>query len=243
MNLYRSVLEDIDWLHTEWWLGEPDELTDGHLRRGSAALHLLLVEGAIQKAWLHYGFARQPVIQGPDIAGLAAREGLKLELAASLIAGGGRVSGLILALVGGFRVDNPSTGVPAEAESGFAVCVGSIVRDATKPSGPSPLDSLVERPWFLSDYLEAPGAVRRSHLIKRREVIQYFRNYRGGAHHDLLGGAKHGKQNRYQLIAELERKVHADVRDGLHFELLSIGQAVARSSDIVSLAEKIRADS
>jgi len=242
MNRYSSVLEDIEWLHNEWWLGEPDKLTDGHLRRGSSTLRLLLVDNLIQKAWKHYGFARQPRLQGPDVYAIAAQEGLRLDLAVSLIAGGGRVSGLDLSFVGAFRVDNPTTGVSADAESGFAVRVTSIARDASKPPTPSPLDPLVQRDWFVSEYLEAPGAVRCGVVVKRREVIEYFRNYVGGVHHDLIKGAKHAKKDRYELVAELERRVQADVRDGLYFELLSIGQAVARSQDILDLAERIRGD-
>jgi hypothetical protein len=52
-------------------------------------------------------------------------------LAAALIAGGGRVGGLDLSFIGAFRVDNPTTGVPADAESGFAVCVTSIKTTGT----------------------------------------------------------------------------------------------------------------
>ena len=36
--------------------------------------------------------------------------------------------------------------------------------------------------------------------------------------------------------------MHANLRDGLHFELLSIGQAVGRSSDLAALASRISSD-
>src|SRR5262245_53700859 len=126
MNPFRSLLEDIEWLLNEWWLGEPDKLTHGHLRRGSSTLRLLLTDGLIQKAWRHYGFERQPQIHGPDISAIAAQKGLRLSLAAALIAGGGRINGLDMSFIGAFRIDNPRTGIPAEAESGFAVVVTSI---------------------------------------------------------------------------------------------------------------------
>jgi len=241
-NPYRSVLEDLDWLWNEWWLGEPDVLTSGHLRRGSSTLRLLLVDGLLQKAWKHYGFQRQPIIVAPDIAALAAEKGYRLDLAAGVIAGGGRQNGLEMALIGAFRVENPSTGMPADANEGFAVAVVSVVRQATDATTPSALDSIVNRAWSISEYLESPGAVRKGVIVKRREVIEYFRNYVGGAHHDLLKGTKQAKRQRYELVAELERHVRADIRDGLHFELLSIGQAVARSADIRELAERIRND-
>jgi hypothetical protein len=246
MNPYRAVLEDIDWLWNEWWIGQPDGLTEGHLRRGSTTLELLLIEGLVPKAWRHYGFERQPQLIGPDIVALAAQEGLRLELASGLIAGGGRQNGMDLSFIGAFRVDNPATGVPAEAESGFAVCTTFVARsvsDAPKNES-DPLKGLIERSWNLSAYLESPGAVRKGAIIKRREVIQYFRNYVGGAHHDLLrdSRAKGAKTQRYELVADLQKHVIADIRDGLYFELLSIGQSVARSPDIRALAERIRVD-
>jgi hypothetical protein len=240
---FKSLREDIDWLWTEWWLGQPDELTEGHLRRGSATLQLLLVDGLLQKAWRHYGFERQPKLVGPDIVAIAASKGLRLDLAAGCIAGGGRQKGVDVSFIGGFRVDNPSTGVPADAEVGFAVCVTSIARIASEAPVSAPWDALIERSWDLSEYLESPGAVRKGEMIKRREIIEYFRNYIGGAHHDLLKGAKHANNKRYELVADLADHVRADVRDGLYFELLSIGQSVARSDDVRALVERMQRDS
>lgn len=240
---FKSVLEDLDWLWRDWWVGQPDRLTEGHLRRGSATLQLLLVDGLLQRAWRHYGFERQPSLVGPDLVAIAASESLRLDLAAGCIAGGGRQNGIDASFIGAFRVDNPSTGVRADAEEGFAVCVTTIARIASGAPGASPLDALIERPWYVSDYLESPGAIRKGEIIKRREVIRYFRNYVGGAHHDLLRGARHATNDRYELVADLAGHVLADVRDGLYFELLSIGQSVARSGDIRALAERIRQDS
>jgi hypothetical protein len=148
-----------------------------------------------------------------------------------------------MSFIGAFRVDNPTTGVRADAAEGFAVRVTSIVRIATDNPTPGALDVLIEREWYVSDYLESAGAVRKGQVITRKEIIEFFRNYVGGVHHDLLAGREHAKKNRYELVADLEGHVRADVRDGLYFELLSIGQAVARSADVRALAEKIRLDS
>lgn len=239
---FKSVLEDLDWLWNEWWLGQPDGMTEGHLRRGSATLRALLVEGVLQKAWLHYGFERQPRLAGPDIEAIAGYHGLRLKLAVSCIAGGGRQKNLHVSFIGVFRVDNPSTGVPAEAEKGFSLCVTCLPQIASEALGTSPLGALVERLWYMSEYLESPGAVRKGQIIKRREAIEYFRNYIGGAHYDLSKAAKNAKTDVYELADDLGGHVHADVRDGLYFELLSIGQSVARSGDVRALAERIRRD-
>src|SRR5262245_13800396 len=118
-NTFKSVLEDIEWLRNEWWLGQPDKLTEGHLRRGSAALHLLLIQGLLGTAWRHHGFFREPRLIGPDIVAIAKEKGLRLDLG-KCVAGGGHQNGLVLAFIGGFRIDHPKTGVPADADSGFA---------------------------------------------------------------------------------------------------------------------------
>jgi hypothetical protein len=161
-------------------------------------------------------------------------------MAVSVVAGGGRFKGIDVAFLGGFRVDDPQTGVPADADEGFAACVTSTMRDAGL-AVPNDLDPLVERPWKLTEYLESAGAIRKGEIIKRREVIDYFRNYVGGAHHDLLRGATNAKTGRNEILRDLERRVRADTRDGLYFELLSIGQSVGRSTDMAALAAKIRA--
>jgi hypothetical protein len=94
----------------------------------------------------------------------------------------------------------------------------------------------------MSEYLAAPGAVRRGTIIRRHDVIEYFRNYVGGAHHGLAKGERNTKQTIYELVSELEQRMRVDVRDGLYFELMSIGQAVGRSSDMARLSAAIRGD-
>jgi hypothetical protein len=117
-----------------------------------------------------------------------------------------------------------------------------IIRDARNPTTPGHLDQFIERAWYLTDYLDAAGAVRRGETIARREIIKYFANYAGGTHLDrVINVGKKKATERYELIAELEQRVHADTMDGLYFELLSIGQAIGRSPDLQRLEEAIRA--
>jgi hypothetical protein len=240
---YKSVLEDLDWLRNTWWLEAPDNLDSGDLRRGSSTLRLLLIDGLLQRAWKHHGFQKQPTVTAPDLSGLAKVKGYRTELAIGVIAGGGRQNGIDASFIGAFRVDNPSTGIPADAEEGFAVSVTCIARNASDTPPPSPLDPLINRIWTITDYLQSPGAVRRGEIISRQDIIEYFRNYAGGVHHDQVFSTRQHKRERYEFVQELERAVRADIRDGLHFELLSIGQAIARSLDCQALAERIRTDS
>jgi hypothetical protein len=237
---YRAIAEDIDWLRDVWWQGD-GHLKEPDLRRGSVVLRRLIVDGEIVKAWRSHGFQGQPTVTAPDGAALASEHNVRLEHAASLIVGGGRLNGIDAAMIGAFRVFNPATGQGPDAESGFAVLVTSILRDASSSAPPGTLTDKVERAWRLTDYLSAPGAVRRGQIISRQLVIQFFANYAGGAHLDRISAVIRNKTARYELVAELERRLNADTLDGLHFELLSIGQAVGRSNDMHQLAAAIRA--
>lgn len=204
---FRSVLEDMDWLRDQWLLGDSDGLTDGDIRRASAQLDLLLVQGLLGKAWRHYGFDKQPRICGPDVEALAREKGFRLNLAGSVIAGGGRVAGINAAFLGSFRADNPITGVRADAEQGFRVVFTVIAGRAGAAEVSGPLTPLVKRKWFLAEYCESIGAVRRGTPITRREVIQFFRNYEGGAHHRLVNAVRASKKEVQEVIKELDGQI------------------------------------
>jgi len=194
-------------------------------------------------AWRHFGLQGQPTVRGPDVEALLIECGHKLELTASLIAGGGRVNGIDMAMIGVHRVDNPSTGIPARADEGFAVAVGSIARDATGrrgPTTPSDLDAHLERKWTLSNYLDAPGAIRRESFISRRDILQFFCKLAGSVHLDRVLYSSRKRPWSFERIKEMEGRVLADRRDGLLFEVLSMRQAVGRPHDMTVLAAMIR---
>jgi hypothetical protein len=239
---FMAVADDLDWLWNEWWLGQPDKLSLSSIRRGSASLHLLLNQGLLGRAWRAAGFPREPRVEAPDLEAIAVDAGVSLARSASCVAGGGRQNGVEFSFIGAFRVAHPKTGVPADADEGFAVLVTSVVRLGEEPAPRSTeLDLLCRRSWCLSEYLASPSATRRGRIFTRAEIIEYFRNFVGGAHHDVTNSTPKAKREKYEQIAELEHHLRADVRDGLHFELLSIGQAVARSEHCRALSVKLRA--
>jgi hypothetical protein len=131
--------------------------------------------------------------------------------------------------------------VSADADEGFAVAVGSVSRHTLGEQVYGPLTKLVEAEHKIGTYLNAPGAVRRGHAISRSLIIQYFANFAGGVHLDRVGERNPAKKAKYDLVVELERKASVLDMDGVYFELLSIGQALARSPDILKLEETILA--
>jgi hypothetical protein len=229
-----ALAEDIEFFR-RWW-EDADSPNDMAIRHGSSVLRRLLVEGTAGRAWRKLGFEKTPTVQGPDLLGLCQDKGVKPALGHA-VAGGIRLDGVDWALIGAFRLDNPTTGISASADAGFAVLSTFIGRDALNTSQ-SPLDHLVERTWYLHDYLRAPGALRRGQLLSRSEVIKHMANDMGGVHLE-----KSNSEVREFLI-EAERNVFIKTKKreirGLYIEILAIGQAIGRSVDMQRLAGEIR---
>ncbi|MFN2427120.1 MAG: hypothetical protein ABR587_11815 [Candidatus Binatia bacterium] len=244
-DLYSTVADEIEWLHDEWCVTFAPP-SDAALRRGSAALRLLLTDNGIQKAWRHHGLdSRQPEVFAPDVEALAREHGFELRHVAAMVAGGGCVDGVETAMFGMVATYNPNTGQGPDAESGFAVMTTMIARDVRGEYEIGPLHEFVRRAWKLNDYVRSVSVVRRGTVASRGEVVQYFANFAGGVHlgRASAGGRKDAKE-RNELIAELEGNCSMTsprlTMDGLHFELLSIGQALGNSPDLLRLAAKIR---
>lgn len=238
-----TVAEDLEWLGSVW-RDEPEKLLDADVRRGAATLRRLLIdnsEGAIMRAWRRLALPNWPTIQAPDVLALLLQQGKPMEHVVSLVAGGASVNGMSVVAIGLHRVRNPDTGVAADAEEGFAVEVSSISRLAAPgPLPPSPYNNAVSREWKLRDYVDSAGAIRRGKIISRRDVIQFFCKDAGGVHVDDLFATKRNRTEPQMLAAELNGKVHADWRNGLVYELLSIGNALGHSADLAKLASSIR---
>jgi len=233
---WHSVADDIEWFEKEWCtLYEPP--SDAEIRRGSAALRRLLVEDYLGEAWRKFGFEKQPRVLGPDVVALTAKQSHEIRRIAALIAGGATMNGIQAAMIGLARVDNPNTGVSADAEEGFAVETFNIARDARGQPEDNDLAGLINKEWHLSNYLDAPGAVRRGEEIPRRDIVGYVANVGGGVH---LRVTNKKKEKVYALVEELINKVSVDTMDGVFFEILSIGQAIGRSEDLRKLAAAIR---
>jgi hypothetical protein len=244
-NALIAVAEDIEWLQQQW-AADPDKLSDADVRRGGATLRRLLLErgqGTIMAAWRQLGFDGQPCVTGPDLIGLLDQTDRPIEHAVSVVAGGVPVSNVVVVGMGVHRVAHPKTGVPADAEEGFAVMVGSIVRRLPQPGEEvpeSPYDGNVLRRWRLMDYLDAPGGIRRGQSIRRRDIIQFYCKDAGGVHLDDLFGADRARTSGEQLAAELDQYVFTDWRNGLTLEVLAIGHALGSSEDLAKLAAAIR---
>ena len=78
-------------------------------------------------------------------------------------------------------------------------------------------------------------------MISRRTIIQFVTNQVGGVHaDDLFPNVKKNRDDAEKLAAELYDKVSADWRNGLLYELLSIGFYLGRSEDLKKLSAAIQ---
>ena len=230
-----TVAEDIEYFD-RWWKSESVDTTA--IRHGSGILRRLLVEDVVGTRWRALGFKKQPTIQGPDLLGFFRKENIDVGLTVGAISAGVRHEGIDYAFLSARSVDNPSTGALASADVGFGVCIGSVLRDARNPKPSADLDPLVERTWYLQEYLGAPGMVRRGTIFSRREVIKHVANEMGGVHVEKSSS----QQRDLQIEAEGKLFIQGLIREvrGQYIEILAIGQAVARSAELQSLALEIR---
>jgi hypothetical protein len=102
-------------------------------------------------------------------------------------------------------------------------------RHERNPSGP-PL-----RLYRLSEFLASPAVVINGERINRRLVIQFVANKKGGAHFDFT---RKKDETAFQLLDKVASYGLAN-KDAVYFELLSIGQDLARSTDAKRLRELI----
>lgn len=122
---YISVAEDIEWFR-DVWLASDREMLPPDLRRGSATLRRLLVDGLVHEAWHAHEMTGAPTIVGPDLSAAIAIRNHEVRHGVSVVAGGGVRAGVITCAFGAWRVTNPSTGIGPDAESGFAMSVEHI---------------------------------------------------------------------------------------------------------------------
>ena len=209
-HLIATVAEDLEWLSSTWGpdISEPD------IRRGSAVLRRLLVEGAYGQAWRGIGFAAQPKLRAVD---------LDFELSKHTI------DKVYYAFAGG-----------AEFRGGFwagVVCIEVSNSDSSRSGQPASKDGPEEKDYYLSDFLSSSSACVDGLLISRREVIKYIANVRGGVH---VNPKKREEQKALIRKAELiENRLSLHHTDPMLYETVAIAQALGNSEDSKQLISAV----
>jgi hypothetical protein len=206
----RIVAEDLQFL-AGWNSG----ISAPEIRRGSATLRRLLIEGAYSSAWRAAGFEREPSLIAVDLSNVVAPSDL------------GQVV-FVLAAGAEFR----------------GRCIASAMLN-TGPSPPPPINDAVLRPdgfpgervFRLSEYLRSASAYAFGEWITRGEVVKYIANVRGGVH--LSQSQKKSEAVLVERVSPIERRIIVFETEGLLVELVAIAQAIGRSEDARRLIHEV----
>lgn len=211
-DLIQIVAKDINHLRRSW----DGTIDDDTLRRDSVILRRLLVDDDLNKAWKASGFISGIYIVAPRVEFfLDSYEASRIEF---LIAGGGYYHGLYIALAMD-NLGNSPIKLPANINP-------------------------QEHKFKLKEFVAATSIYVERTRISRQELIQYVANKLGGAHLDFSREKKQARKHQI-LDRNIDRfKIQVEGyppltgKNTVYFELLSIGQLLARSSDIERFLDK-----
>jgi hypothetical protein len=186
---------------------------DDELRRSSSALRRLLVQGDYSRAW-RLIHDKEPRVRAMDLAPTLEPYGAEHAMWAQ--AGGGKFGGVQVAhmVVWDFAL------TPEQIKQ----------KNRSSPQMTT---------FGLRKFLHSPSIVVRGTVITRGDIISYVANKLGGSH---LDPTRSGAEERFSFLDEGLAHLAVANKRAPYFELLSIGQAVLRSSDAARLI-KISAQS
>lgn len=208
-ELLGIVSSDLQFLRDEW----DNDVDDHSLRRSSTVLRRLLVENDLHRAWKVAGFDGQATIRASTLDP-------------------------ILQILPAHRIEFASAGGASfkGAELRGALVMKEQMNDnqARRLSeGPPP-----ERGYRILDYVEDVSVIVRGTPIKRRHIIKYVANKLGGAHLDPHRNVRK-EDEIYGLLDDVGDSFMLLEKPAIYFELLSIGQAIAKSEDLLKFSNKV----
>jgi hypothetical protein len=186
-----------------------EQIDDDSLRRSSSVLRRLLVENELQRAWKEAGFPKEPRI----VAMSLAYEPRSADLVIVASAGGAKYRG--------------------KRMSGLFVTKGQLTQEeinklhAKRPA---------EKSCGLRAFIDGPCALIQGALVPRRVLVKYVANKLGGAHFDPK--RDHSPDGKLFRRLDSVGTIKLLGKPFVYYELLSIGQALARSDDIREFCEK-----
>lgn len=201
---YRAVVEDLLYLKKTWY----NTVDEGELRRGTAILRRLLVEGEYGNLWRYLGFVKEPSVVCVDLDYILPYfDSFNIVYA---FAGGAKIAGVqFVTLV--FHEGDECTAYTEKVVS----------------------DSFKKIP--ISKYIDSSTAIVDERRISRKDYIQFVANKFGGVHlkkkHEIL-------TDEFQSIKKLEGKVIINFLDAFFREIQCIGQAITDSGDCEIIINK-----
>ncbi len=206
----QTILEDLQHLKHAW----SDVVDDAILRRDSAILRRLLIEGDLNKVWKILGFSEKIYVVAPRAEFfLEMKDSYKIDF---ILSGGGIYQGVIAVLA-----------------------MHNKGKEAVNlPSHINP----IEYKFTLSQFINSTSIFVENISISRGELIQYVANKLGGVHIDFSRKGRLA-QKLETLDRNIERFQFKGIpplrgKNTVYFELLSIGQLLSNSADIKRLLFK-----
>lgn len=184
-------------------------IEDHQLRRESAILRGMLGDGQLQRAWKLAGLPGEPRIPAMVIDPVIWKVPPAQVVFAS--AGGGQ-AGPVSYGGGVVLADMDKAKVDA-------------LRDGVRHHELRPL----------SKFIGAPVIMAAGRVASRLEVVKYAANKLGGTHFDPKRTGKSAET--YRMLDGVRAMVGIAEKNAVSFELLSIGQSIAQSGDLLELIE------
>lgn len=196
------------------YLGEAfsSDIRDPDIRRGSAVLRRLLVEGVYGKAWRALGLERQPSVIAVDLDGIIGDDIGKVECA---MAWGANFRGVFMA-----------TPIISDGATPIGKA-GPPLRENGYPG---------ERKFQLTEFMESCSGIAKQIKVNRREIIKYVANVKGGVH--LGQKARSSEKELIKKLEKFETIMTVHTTDGILVETVAIAQAVALSEDTATFLAK-----
>ncbi len=187
------------------WNG--DSIDETILRQESGILRRLLVDGTLRRLIKQVNH-REPQIEAVDLMALIG--GVDRRLVAFASAGGGTYNNMTVEGTYIYR----------------AAMTPEQIKQRYERSNPT-------RFIGLGKYLDNPCLLIEGTSIKRSQLIQYFANKLGGVHFDERRNP--AKEKAFIMLDSFLGKASIADTDAIHFELLSMGQALLKSPQIQEL--------
>lgn len=203
--LIRTVIEDLEYLRTDWC----SEISDVQLRRGSTTLRRLLADGELQQAWKAANLDKEPQVPAfvvPALATVFDFSSIVCATAGGAVHRGVQAAGMVL-------LDCSAPDEQLEKHRALGIPQALL---------------------GLRAFTEGECIRLRSGSLNRRQLVKYVANHLGGAHVSVKRVKAHEAQL-FAELDESSRRMQILGKPVTYFELLSIGQALANAPDLRKL--------
>ncbi|MCK5260042.1 MAG: hypothetical protein KAJ70_03180 [Candidatus Omnitrophica bacterium] len=215
-ELIKIVKEDLEFLKTKW----NQDIDDASLRQTSPILRSLLIEGKLLQCAPYFNISLN--VMAPLVS--KQYELNNLDTIVFFQSGGAKYKGMEIQMLCQRNV--------------------ALSLDEIKKTYEDQKDIIGKNyPEKLSKFLKQTSFVINSIAINREEVIKYVANKLGGVHYDSSRKVSNNISNvtledKYYLMDDVRKNHITADKNSIYYELLSIGQRLINSGDVLELLKR-----